>query len=195
MTMKKLIQLSFLIVLATFFVAETAIAQERGNSETRPSPNASVSQTIGTTEITVTYGRPGIKGRTYFTDGSVLAPAGTVWRTGANEATTITFSDDVMFGGEEVSAGTYTLYSIPGDDWTLILNTQLERGSGGPAWGAYEYDKSKDAARVEAAVVDNDAPMEEWFLIYFDTLSDTKVHLNLHWGSTQVAVPITTGSM
>ena len=193
--MKKLIQLSFLMVLATFFVAETAVAQERGNSETRPSPNATVSQTVGTTQVTVTYGRPGIKDRSYFTDGATLAPTGSVWRTGANESTTITFSDDVMFGGEEVSAGTYTLFTIPGDEWTVILNNGLTRDNGTPAWGAYGYDESMDEVRVKAAVVDTDAPMEEWFLIYFDTLSDTKTHLNLHWGSTSVAVPITTGSM
>lgn len=193
--MKKLIQCSFLMVLATFFVAVTAVAQERGNSETRPSPNATVSQTVGTTQITVTYGRPGIKGRTYFTDDAVLAPAGSVWRTGANEATTITFSDNVMFGGKEVSAGTYTLFTIPGDNWTVILNNQLTRDNGTPAWGAYGYDESKDEVRVEAAVVDTDAPMEEWFMIYFDTLSDTKTHLNMHWGNTSIAVPITTASM
>ena len=193
--MKKLIQLCFLMVITALFVAETAVAQERGNSETRPSPNATVSQTVGTTQITVTYGRPGIKGRTYFSEGAVLAPAGSVWRTGANEATTITFSDDVMFGGKEVAAGTYTLFTIPGEDWTIILNNALERSSGGPAWGAYEYDKSKDAVRVQAAAVNTDAPMEEWFMIYFDSLSDTKAHLNLHWGNTEVAVPITTTDM
>lgn len=193
--MKKLIQCSFLLALATFFVAESALAQERGNSEARTSPNATVSQTVGTTQITVTYGRPGIKGRSYFTDGAVLAPAGSVWRTGANEATTITFSDDVMFGGEKVSAGTYTLFTIPGDDWTVILNNDLTRDDGTPAWGAYGYDESQDEVRVEAAVVDTDAPMEEWFMIYFDTLSETKVHLNLHWGNTSVAVPITTADM
>lgn len=191
--MKKLIHCSFLMVLAAFFVAETALAQERGNDSARPSPNAEVSQTIGTTEVTVTYGRPGIKGRSYFGEDSELAPIDQVWRTGANEASTITFSDDVVFGGKEVPAGTYTLFTIPGiDSWTIILNNQLTRGDGSPAWGAYEYDESKDMVRVQAAVVDNEAPMMEWFGISFDTLSDTKAHLNLHWGTTKVAVPITT---
>lgn len=191
--MKKLMQCTFLMVLAVFFVAETAIAQERGNNSARTSPNAEVSQTIGTTEVTVTYGRPGIKGRSYFGKDSELAPIDQVWRTGANEASTITFSDDVMFGGEEVAAGTYTLFTIPGiDSWTIILNKQLTREDGTPAWGAFSYDKSKDAARVQAAVVNNEAPMMEWFGISFDTLSDTKAHLNLHWGTTKVAVPITT---
>ncbi len=186
--MKKLLQLSFLMVLTVFFVAETAVAQERGNNSARPSPNASVSQTIGTTEVTVTYGRPAIKERTYFEEDADLAPSGRVWRTGANESTAITFSDDVMVGGEKVEAGTYSLYSLPnGEEWTIILNNKL-------SWGT-QYDESEDYVRVPAAVVNNDASNMERFTIYFDTLSDTKAHLNLHWGTTKVAVPITTGDM
>lgn len=194
--MKKLIQLTLFAILSIFFIAETTFAQERANDSVRPSPNATVSQTIGTTEVTVTYGRPGIKGRTYYAEDADLAPIGSVWRTGANEATTITFSDDVIFGGESVEAGTYTLFTIPGiDSWTIILNDQLTREDGTPAWGAYGYDENADVVRVPAAIVDNEVPMMEWFNIYFDTLSDTKAHLNLHWGTTMVAVPITTASM
>lgn len=190
--MKKLTQLSIFIVLAFFMTAEITIAQERGNDQSRVSPNATVSQTIGTTEVTVTYGRPGIKDRSYFKEGSELAPIDQVWRTGANESTTITFSGDVNFGGEEVEAGTYTLFTIPGkDSWVIILNSQLTREDGTPAWGAYGYDESQDVVRVQAAAVDNEAGMMEWFGINFDTLSDTKAHLNLHWGTTKVAVPIT----
>lgn len=191
--MKKLLQLSFVMLLAILFGSQSATAQERGNSEARVSPNATVSQTIGTTEVTVTYGRPGIKDRSYFSEGSALAPIDQVWRTGANESTTITFSDDVNFGGEAVEAGTYTLFSIPGkESWTIILNDQLTREDGSPAWGAYGYDEEADVVRVPAASVDNNAPMMEWFGISFDTLSETKAHLNLHWGTTKVAVPITT---
>lgn len=191
--MKNLLQLSVLFVLALFVTAETALAQERGNAEARVSPNATVSQTIGTTEVTVTYGRPGIKDRSYFGEGSELAPVNQVWRTGANEATTITFSDGVNFGGEMVEAGTYTLFTIPGEEsWTIILNNQLTREDGSPAWGAYGYDEAQDAVRVPTTVVDNEAPMMEWFGIDFDSLSENKAHLNLHWGTTKVAVPITT---
>lgn len=186
--MKKLLQLSFLLVITALFLTETTFAQERGNDSARPSPNASVSQNIGTTVVTVTYGRPAIKGRTYFSKDAQLAPAGSVWRTGANESAAITFSDDVMVGGEAVDAGTYSLYSMPnGDEWTIILNKKL-------SWGT-QYDMSEDYVRVPAAAVMNDAPNMERFMIYFDTLSDTKAHLNLHWGTTKVAVPVTTGSM
>jgi hypothetical protein len=190
--MKNILKLSIIPVLALLLTTGTSFAQERGNNEARVSPNATVSQTIGTTVVTVTYGRPGIKGRTYFADGSTLAPLGQVWRTGANESTTITFSDDVNFGGEMVSAGTYTLFTIPnGDEWTVILNSNLTREDGTPAWGAYGYDEADDVVRVPAAVVNNEASMMEWFLIYFDALSGTKAHLNLHWGTTNVAVPVT----
>lgn len=183
--LNKLFTTSFLAVLAISLLATVSHAQERGNDEARASPNAMVSVNIGTTEVTVTYGRPGIKGRTYFADGSQLASTGSIWRTGANESSVITFSDDVMVGGEEVEAGTYSLYTIPGtDEWTIILNNKL-------SWGT-QYDQNEDYVRLTTSVVDNDASMVEWFEIYFDTLSDTKAHMNLHWGNTKVAVPITT---
>lgn len=175
-----------LLTLALFTF--TADAQERGSDEPRVSPNAAVSQTIGTTEVSVTYGRPGIKNRTYFAEDSDLAPTGAVWRTGANESAVITFSDDVMFGGEEVEAGTYSLYSIPGtEEWTIILNHKL-------SWGT-QYDEAEDYIRVTTDAINNDASNVEWFEIYFDTLSENKAHMNLHWGTTKVAVPISTTEM
>ncbi|HET8865925.1 MAG TPA: DUF2911 domain-containing protein [Gracilimonas sp.] len=181
--MKKLIQLTFLIVFTAFFISENVLAQERGNDSNRASPNASISQTIGTTEVTVTYGRPALKDRGYFGDNTALAPIGSVWRTGANESTAITFSDDVMFGGEQVEAGTYSLYTIPGtDEWTIILNGKL-------SWGT-QYDEAEDVVRVTAEPVEGSDL--EWFEIYFNELSDTKAHLNLHWGTTRVPVPIET---
>jgi hypothetical protein len=190
-TMKNMIKLSIIPVLAILLMTGTSFAQERGNNEARVSPNATVSQNIGTTVVTVTYGRPGIKGRTYFAEGSTLAPAGEVWRTGANESTTITFSGDVIFGGEAVEAGTYTLFSIPNDnEWTVILNSNLTREDGTPAWGAYGYDQSDDVIRVTAEPAEGSDL--EWFEIYFNELSDTKAHLNLHWGTVRVPVPIET---
>ncbi len=186
--MKNLFKISLILALSITFNNAQVTAQERGPGNGL-SPNAMVSQTIfNKTTVTVTYGRPGLKGR----DLSSLAPAGEVWRTGANEAATITFSTDVTFGGEAVSAGTYTLYTIPGENWTFILNNQLTRGEGDdrPTWGAYSYDETKDEIRVSAAVTATDAAFMERFSIYFDTLTETKAHLNLHWGNTLTAVPI-----
>jgi len=177
--MKILLKLGVLAVFAVLLTSEMSFAQERGKGN-RPSPNASVSQDIGSTTVTLTYGRPGLKGRSL----SALAPAGKVWRTGANESTTITFSADVMFGGKEVKAGTYSLYSVPGENWTMILNNKK-------SWGT-QYDESEDVLRVPAAVTTQGASSFERFTIYFDTLSDTKAHLNLQWGNTLTAIPITT---
>lgn len=141
-TMKRLKSLLLnisLVVLTVLCVNELGIAQERSNEEARVSPNASVSQTIGTTEITITYGRPAVNGRQVF---GGLEQFGEVWRTGANESTAITFSDDVEVEGESIEAGTYSLYSIPGEEeWTIILNSKL-------SWGT-QYDPNEDVTRVK----------------------------------------------
>lgn len=181
--MKKLLHISFLMTVIAFFATAFTYAQERGSDENRASPNASVSQTIGTTVVSITYGRPGLKGRTYFGEDSDLAPVGTVWRTGANESTAITFSDDVTFAGKAVEAGTYSLYTIPGEEeWTIILNNTL-------SWGT-QYDEADDEVRVK--ITPQEVEESEWFEISFDELSANKAHMNLHWGDTKVAVPIST---
>lgn len=176
--MMTLLKLGALAVFAVLLTSEMSFAQERGKGN-RPSPNATVSQDIDSTTVTITYGRPGLKGRSL----SSLAPEGKVWRTGANESTNITFSSDVMFGGKEVKAGTYSLYTIPGENWTFILNNKI-------SWGT-QYDEAEDVLRAPAAVTTEVASGFEWFTIYFDTLSDTKAHLNLQWGKTLTAIPIT----
>ena len=168
----------FAFAILLTFSSTSTFAQERGEG-IRLSPNAAVSQNIGATLVEVTYGRPGLKGRSL----ESLAPAGQVWRTGANESAAITFSTDIMLGGEMVEAGTYSLYTIPGDNRTIILNSKL-------SWGT-QYDESDDVLRVPAAVTTTEATELEWFSIYFDTLSETKAHLNLHWGTTLTAIPIT----
>ncbi|MEO1023258.1 MAG: DUF2911 domain-containing protein [Bacteroidota bacterium] len=177
--MKSIFKITALLAFAIILSIDPSVAQERKKGK-RPSPNAMVSQDIGATTVSISYGRPGLKGRTL----ESLTPADKVWRTGANEATTITFSDDVLFGGVEVKAGTYGLYTIPGENWMVMVNT-------GIGWGAGAYDESTNVAKVQAAVTATDAPNMERFTIYFDTLSDTKAHLNLHWGTTLAAVPIT----
>lgn len=185
--MKSLLKLGVLALFAVLLTSESSIAQERGMGNGL-SPNATVSQAIfNKTTVTVTYGRPALKGRSL----ASLAPSGKVWRTGANEATTITFSTDVMFGGKEVKAGSYTLFTIPSDNWTFILNKQL-LNDGKPVWGAFTYDESQDAVRVPAALTTTEAASSfERFAIYFDTITENKAHLNLQWGKTLTAIPIT----
>ena len=125
--------------------------------------------------IKVLYSRPQLKGR----DLNSLAPKGKIWRTGANEATEITFTKAVNFGGKQVKAGTYSLFTIPGDnEWTIILNSN----TGG--WGAYGYDESNDVARVKGKVTSGENV--EAFSIAFDK-SGT---MYLAWGTTRVSIPV-----
>lgn len=131
-------------------------------------------------KVRVIYSRPQLKGRSL----ADLAPAGKVWRTGANEATEITFYEDANVGGQSVEAGTYALFTIPGqDNWTIILNKQLNQ------WGAYSYDKSADAARIEAKASQGSESLEAFSIAFKEV--DEGVHLVMGWGTTRVAVPIT----
>src|SRR5688572_18323130 len=97
-----------LIACLTVLIATTAVAQVRSP---RVSPAATLTQTVGLTDVTIKYSRPGVKGRNIWGE---LVPAGKVWRTGANEATTIAFSDDVWINGQKLAKGTYSLHTTPG---------------------------------------------------------------------------------
>ncbi len=169
-------------------MAATDMPPMRAHDEARVSPNAGVMTTVGTTNVMVHYGRPSLRDRAYFAEGSELAPTGAVWRTGANEAPTITFSGDVMFGGTMVPAGTYALLSIPGDEWTVILNKTAQQ------WGSFRYDEAQDQARVMAEPM-TDAPMQDQFEIRFADVTDSSATMLLHWGTTGVPVTITEAAM
>ena len=143
-------------------------------SQNRKSPH----ETVEGNGIKVTYGRPYKKGRDIF---GGLEQLGKVWRTGADEATQITFSKDVNFGGKPVKAGTYTLFTIPEKtEWTVILNSQLGQ------WGAYDYDKNKDkdVIHVKVPVKNLDKPIEQL------TIRFKGSDMIIEWDRTQVAVPI-----
>jgi hypothetical protein len=159
--------------------AGPALAQERGNEDPRTSPNAAVAQTIGTTEVRITYGRPQVNDRTIFGE---LVPFGEVWRTGANEATTISFSDDVRVEGESIAAGTYSLYTIPGQDtWTLIFNGVANQ------WGT-QYNADEDVLRVDVAP--ESAPFHEMMTFRFGNVTDTSGTAALLWAETRVPFEI-----
>lgn len=156
-----------------------AVAQERGNEEPRVSPNASVSQTIGTTIVSISYSRPSVNGREVF--GGSLVPYNEVWRTGANESTTITFSDDVSVQGHTLAAGTYSLYTIPGqDEWTIIFNEKI-------SWGT-QYDKAQDVLRVQ--VEPQKAKMMEQMLFYFTDVTKNAGTVVLRWDTVKVPFTI-----
>lgn len=170
----------FLLALALLLVAEPAHAQ-RDNSETRASPNAALSQTIGTTVIDMHYGRPGVKGRTIFGD---LVPWGEVWRAGANEPTTLTFSDDVQIEGEPLDAGTYNLFLRPNQNgaWDVIFTTTVD-------WGTM-FDQADPV--LEISTSPEDAPPQEWLMYRFEDLSDSSATLVMHWAETQLPIEIST---
>lgn len=144
------------------------------------SPSASVSQTIGLTEVTVKYHRPGVNGRAVW---GKLVPYGEPWRTGANENTLITFSTDVKLNGKPLAAGTYGFHAIPtAKDWTLMFSKATE------SWGSFTYDQKEDALRV--TVTPRRLAANEERLIYrFDEPSETKATLVLAW--EKLAIPMT----
>jgi hypothetical protein len=178
MIMKKLFISIGIALFILFMGLEPATAQERSGDSPRVSPNAAVSQTIGTTVVEIRYGRPGARDRQVF---GQLVPFQQVWRTGADESTAISFSDDVLFGGEQVPAGTYSLYTIPGEDsWSIIINDRH-------SWGT-QYDESADVIRVQAEP--EEAPHMEQFMIYFQNIDTEQGELVLHWENTRVPVTI-----
>ena len=147
------------------------------------SPQATVKENVGLSTIEIEYCRPGIKGRKIF---GGLVPYDQVWRTGANSATKITFSAETGFGNEVVPAGSYALFTIPGEkEWTVILNEVVGQ------WGAYSYDEKNDAVRIQVKPVTLAEPVET-FTIAVTDLRDDSAQLALSWEKTRVSIPIKT---
>lgn len=147
-----------------------------------PSPAQTIKQDFGLSDIELSYSRPGVKDRKIFGD---LVPYGKVWRTGANNATTITFGDEVMIGGKKVPAGKYGLLTIPGaDEWTIIISKQTDVSS--PA----AYKKEEDVVRVNVkpATVGMKA---ETFTMQFANVQAESVELHMRWDDILVSLPIT----
>jgi hypothetical protein len=189
----------FLPAAVAALCALSAVAQAQLRTP-RPSQKASVMQTVGVTDITITYSRPGVKGRTIWGDPPAGAAAGTatlddarvrakdapivpyghVWRTGANEATTFQVTDDVLVNGQPLKAGTYSLHTIPGkDEWTIIFNSDPGQ------WGSFSYDEKKDVLRIKArpqAAADS----QEWLLFTLDPVTETSAQVNIRWEKLKV---------
>ena len=179
MIMKKFLSLSTLIVCLVF--TSTATAQKFSGLDKSPMDVAAfpTSYKVADKLVKVTYSRPQLKGRTI----AELAPAGSVWRTGANEAVEITFYKDVDFGGKEVKAGTYSLFTIPGaKEWTFILNSKLNQ------WGSYTYDESADIVRAMGSVSAGSESLDAFSMTFND--KDKGADLVLGWGKTRVSVPV-----
>ncbi len=169
----------FLTSLAAlcFFLAEAQLKTPA------PSPTQTVKQDFGLGSIELSYSRPAMKGRKIFGD---LVPFGNVWRTGANSATLLTFTDEVSIGGKKVPAGKYGLLSIPNkDSWTLIISKQLDVTS--PA----AYKAESDVVRVDVNTMKL-AEKTESFTIQFANVKPTSCELHVMWENTAVSLPIST---
>ena len=151
----------------------------------RPSPKATVTQTVGLTDVTIMYCRPSVRGRVIW---GGLVPYDQVWRTGANEATTITFADDVTIEGTKLPAGTYGLFTMPGkDEWTVIFN------KGAKQWGAYEYKQAEDVLRI--TVKPQPAEFHELMTFSFPAVSTESAQVALGWEKLQVAFTFKVGTI
>lgn len=162
-------------LLALQLAASGAIAQQPLKLP-RPSPAASVTQTVGVTEVTINYSRPGVKGRTIWGE---LVPYGEVWRTGANENTTIRFSTPVKVEGHELPAGIYGLQTIPTkEQWTVIFSKDADE------WGAFNYKPENDALRIQ--VQPQPAEFRERMAFDFEDVTDASAEVVLHWEKLKV---------
>ena len=146
----------------------------------RTSQKAQVMQTVGLTDVTINYSRPGVKGRVIWGD---LVPYDKVWRTGANEATSITFSTDVKVNGQALAAGTYSFHTIPTKtDWTLIFNKKADQ------WGSYSYDEKEDALRITVKPQPHEST--EWMEFSLPDIAVDKATVALDWEKLRVPFEI-----
>jgi hypothetical protein len=172
----------------------------------RPSQKASVMQRIGATDVTITYSRPGVKGRKIWGDplpeqtakvkgeatldnqnerpkDAPIVAYGHMWRTGADDATMFVVTDEVLINGQKLAGGSYSLHTIPGkDEWTIVFNGTANQ------WGSFNYDPAKDTLRVKAkpqAVNDN----QEWLAFTIDPVAEDSAQINIRW--EKISVPFT----
>ncbi len=144
------------------------------------SPACTLKQRVGLTDITIVYSRPGVKDRTIF---GGIVPYGQVWRTGANQATKITFSTPVKIEDHDVPAGTYALFALPTEnDWTIIISTNINQ------WGAFQYNQKDDLLRFQVKPVSLEDTRIETFTIEFNHIRDESAILNLVWDRTVVPI-------
>ncbi|WP_421763070.1 DUF2911 domain-containing protein [Ekhidna sp.] len=179
--MKRITNLIALCVLITF----GATAQI---NTPQPSPAGSVSSTVGLTDVSIDYFRPGKKGRTIFGEGpDVLVPNGQIWRTGANAGTIINFSTDVKVAGQDVKAGKYQIVSMPGaDEWKVMLHTEMIGGN----MGNYKEENVAATATVKPTKLSNTVESMT-FQITDISADNTSANIELSWENTSVKIPVT----
>lgn len=188
---------NFLLIIAVLFLSSGIFAQI---SLPRESQAQTISQTVGDTQITISYSRPNVKGRTIWgcttTDvipkGGVtydcLVPNGQVWRTGANEATVFEITNDVMINGQKLPKGKYGLFTIPNNgEWTIVFNKTWNQ------WGSFSYDEKQDALRVSAKPVASD--FQETMGFSLDGITATTANVLIRWEKISVPFTVDTGDL
>lgn len=174
--MKKMI-LPLLLVLGMMQQSDAQVRMPQ------PSPTQTIKQDFGMGSIELTYSRPGAKGRKIFGD---LVPYTKLWRTGANAATKLVFTDAVEIGGKKLDTGTYVLYSIPDrDSWEIIINKGVKN------WGTDGYKESEDVCRFSVPS-HSIKPKLETFTMQFAEVKPESCELHIMWEKTGVVIPITT---
>ena len=169
------------IALAAVSLAALSFAATARGEDKRASPHADVTASLAGNKITVSYGRPYMKGRAIF---GGLVPWGQVWRTGADEATTFTTAADVVIGGLKVPKGEYALFTIPTEkQWTLVLNKTAKQ------WGAFKYDAAQDLGRAPMTITTAARPVEQFTIELVP--AGKQLTLKLSWDKTVASVAIT----
>jgi len=162
--------------LIIFFMLIPVITIAQNQDKVRISPKAMIQQTVGFTDVTIEYSRPGVKERKIW---GGLVPYHVVWRAGANEATKITFSTDVEINGKKLKAGSYSFFAVPTkDNWTLIFNKVADQ------WGAFEYNEAEDVLRIE--VTPEKGYWQEWLDYSITKTSDNSAIIKLKWEKLKV---------
>jgi hypothetical protein len=171
-----------------FFVLSTILSLAANAQVKMPaaSPTQTLIQDFGLGKIEIVYSRPGLKGRAAFGNGSLLAPTGIVWRTGANGATKVTFSHPVTIGNKTLPAGAYGLFTIPGEkEWTIIFNSNSK------GWGSFSYNEAEDVVRLKVKP-ETTSNTTETFTISVGNITPESASISLKWANTMVNVPIQT---
>lgn len=181
---KHLLHLSAAVATAaTLLAAPATQAQIRTPAA---SPQSTIMQRVGLTDITVVYSRPGLKGRTAFGDKSPLAPVGKRWRTGANATTSIKFSDDVTIEGKKVPAGEYGIYTIPNKtEWLVVLNKSTKMGA-----NVDGFKDDEDVARFSVKSYKLGSKVETYTMSFAD-LTPATANLAMEWEMTGAKFKIT----
>lgn len=175
---------AFTLIVFVLFGAQRAAAQDVvAAPDPRPSPLSLAQITLDDgTYVKIHYSSPRMRGRDIF---GGLVPFGEVWRFGANEATEMTVTQPILFGGEEVDPGTYAVFAVPGEDeWTIILNRNLGQ------WGAFSYSEEGDYVRITSQAEQVDEAYEAFTITLEEQEGETGASMNMAWDTTRLSIPI-----